>query len=229
MALSLGDTHQLWGTIQVFLHRGTSVLGAVSPHITGRVHLQKEHIPPASQSVSTDSESRGVPSSSSSRGSPAGPGPGRRSWGPRTWDTPRGTSVSPSPALSGPPRQTYLVGAEVPQHQQAVAAPRGDGHSDLHQDPVDGEQAQVLDLWPRGGGVSAPAAVGGGGENKVQRGQQPLGAAIPQPGLGKGPPRAPWHFHCGNFKALSSHPRGCRDPGRGGLLQLRTNQCGGRP
>lgn len=47
------------------------------------------------------------------------------------------------------------MGEEVPQLQQAVAAPGGDGNGDLHHHPVDGEQAQVLDLWPEMvGGVS---------------------------------------------------------------------------
>ena len=39
------DTHQLWGTTQVFLRRGVPVLGAVSPDVTGRVHLHEGHTP----------------------------------------------------------------------------------------------------------------------------------------------------------------------------------------
>ena len=42
------DTHQLWGPGQVFLRRGVPVLGAVSPDVTGCVHLHKGHVQPAS-------------------------------------------------------------------------------------------------------------------------------------------------------------------------------------
>lgn len=49
---------------------------------------------------------------------------------------------------SVPREHRYLAGEEFPQHQQAVASPGGDGHSDLHHHPMDGEKAQVLHLQP---------------------------------------------------------------------------------
>lgn len=56
-------------------------------------------------------------------------------------------SFSLSPKLV-PKEHSYLVGEEVPQHQQAVPTPGGDGHSDLHHHPVDREKAQILHLQP---------------------------------------------------------------------------------
>lgn len=41
---------------------------------------------------------------------------------------------------------SHLVGEEFSEHQQAAASPGGHRHRDLHHHPVDGEQAQVLDL-----------------------------------------------------------------------------------
>lgn len=56
-------------------------------------------------------------------------------------------SFSLSPSLA-PKEHSYLVGEEFPQHQQAVATSGGNGHSDLHHHPMDGEKAQILHLQP---------------------------------------------------------------------------------
>lgn len=80
-----------------------------------------------------------------------GPGEGAEVWG--LGDTPRAVSVPPPPPQAGTPWPGYLVSEEVSQQQQPVAAPGGDGNGDLHHHSVDGEQAQVLDLWPGWGGV----------------------------------------------------------------------------
>lgn len=67
------------------------------------------------------------------------------------------------------PRVQYLVSEEVPQGQQAVATPGGDGDGYLHHHPVDGEKAQVLHLrWEQGSvhpaagqqGPQGPASLG---------------------------------------------------------------------
>lgn len=106
MALGLGDTHQLWGATQVFLRRGMPVLSAVSPNVTGRVRLQEGYTQPLHNqrpklSIRAPNSGSVRSSSSSARGGPAGRGLGRRSWGLRAWDTPKGMSVfARSPPLS---------------------------------------------------------------------------------------------------------------------------------
>lgn len=156
------------------------VLGAVSPHVTGRVHLHERHTQPASQSAPADCD---IQRCSFSLLFQRGPGQAWR-WedlGSEDSDTPSSMSVSSwSPPRSGLRGQCYLVSEEVPQHQQAVAAPGGDGHGDLHHHPMDREQAQVLDLWPRAGRYQCNSSSWGSwGENEDEdlRGQPGPGAS----------------------------------------------------
>ena len=108
-----GDAHQLWGATQVLLRRGTPVLRAVPPDVTGRVHLHEE----TGNQPHTSPGRLGSPNSPLSplpKEGPAGPGP-REGAGVRGLEgTPSGLLV-PSPHQ--PPGRGYLVSEEVPQQQ----------------------------------------------------------------------------------------------------------------
>lgn len=122
----------------------------------------------------------------------------------------RGTHRGLRPSL--PPRPWYLVSAEVLQQQQAVAAPRGDGHSDLHQDPVDGEQAQVLDLWPRGG-VSAPQQqLEGEGRTRSKGANSPWGQPSPSHAWERGPHEPPGIFNVETLRLCQVTPKAAGIP-----------------
>ena len=101
-----GDAHQLWGATQVLLRRGTPVLGAVPPDVTGRVHLHEET---GSQPHTSPGRlgSLNSPLSLLPREGPAGPGPGEGAH----------LVVCLSPTHTGPPGCGYLVSEEVPQQQ----------------------------------------------------------------------------------------------------------------
>lgn len=133
--------------------------------------------------------------------------------------------LCPSGPLASQPAprgQRYLVGEEVPQHQQAVATPGGDGHGDLHHDSMDGEQTQVLDLWPRGRSQCTSSAGGEVVEDKVYRCQPAPVGCDPSAGLGKRPFKPPGIFTAGALR-LCQVTLGAAGILKGvGSLELRT-------